>query len=218
MKPVYIVTGASRGIGAATVEALEALGKGVIATSRTATDRLWALDVNSDESISAFVAKLKQEGYSVAGLINNAGALINRPYNMLAREDFESMASANWIGPALLIQALADSFTLDAHIVNISSMGGYQGASKYPGLAAYTSSKMALVGLTECLQAEWGARGWTFNALCLGAVQTEMLAEAFPGYVAPTTPKTMGSCLASFVVLGHQTHAGCVLPVTKSNP
>jgi NAD(P)-dependent dehydrogenase (short-subunit alcohol dehydrogenase family) len=218
MKPVYIVTGASRGIGAATVDALEALGKQVLSTSRIPSDRHWALDVNSDKSISAFAAKLRQEGYAVAGLINNAGALVNRPYNMLAREDFEAMASANWIGPALLIQALADLFTSDAHIVNISSMGGYQGASKYPGLAAYASSKMALVGLTECLQAEWGERGWTFNALCLGAVQTEMLAEAFPGYTAPTTPKTMGSYVASFAVLGHETHAGCVLPVTKSNP
>ena len=218
MSSVYIVTGASRGIGAATVAALQGLGKEVIATSRTASEGLWPLDVNSDQSIADFAAKLKEQGLKVAGLINNAGALVNRPYNMLAREDFERMASANWIGPALLIQTLADFFTEDAHIVNISSMGGYQGASKYPGLAAYASSKMALAGLTECLQAEWGQRGWTFNALCLGAVQTEMLAEAFPGYAAPTTPETMGSHVANFVLTGHQTYAGCILPVTRSNP
>ena len=218
MRSVYIVTGASRGIGAATVHVLQELGKDVIATSRTRSKGLWELDVNLDQSIADFTAKLKVQGFQVAGLINNAGALVKRPFNMLAREDFEQMASANWIGPALLIQSLADFFIEDAHIVNISSMGGFQGASKYPGLAAYASSKMALTGLTECLQAEWGERGWTFNALCLGAVQTEMLAEAFPGYIAPTTPKSMGDYVANFVLTGHQTHAGCILPVTKSNP
>lgn len=218
MSSVYVVTGASRGIGAATVAALQALGKEVIATSRTASEGRWALDVNSDQSIAEFTAALKQQGHQIAGLINNAGALVNRPYETLTREDFLKMASANWIGPALLIQALADFFTDDAHIVNISSMGGFQGASKYPGLAAYASSKMALAGLTECLQAEWGPRGWTFNALCLGAVQTEMLAEAFPGYAAPTTPETMGSYVANFACTGHLTHAGCILPVSKSNP
>ena len=218
MKSVYIVTGASRGIGAETVQALRQMEKAVIATSRTSSKGLWELDVNSDISIASFVGKLKQQGFKVEGLINNAGALVNKPFNKLAREDFERMASANWIGPAMLIQALADEFTKDAHIVNISSMGGFQGASKYPGLAAYASSKMALTGLTECLQAEWGERGWTFNALCLGAVQTEMLAEAFPGYAALTTPKTMGCFVANFVVSGHETHAGCILPVTKGNP
>ena len=218
MKSVFIVTGASRGIGAETVQALRQMEKAVIATSRTSSKGLWELDVNSDISIASFVGKLKQQGFKVEGLINNAGALVNKPFNKLAREDFERMASANWIGPALLVQTLAEFFTVDAHIVNISSMGGYQGASKYPGLAAYASSKMALAGLTECLQAEWGVRGWTFNALCLGAVQTEMLAEAFPGYAAPTTPETMGSHVANFVLTGHQTHAGCILPVTRSNP
>ena len=218
MSGVYIVTGASRGIGAATVAALRGLGKEVIATSRTASEGLWALDVNSDQSIADFAAKLKEQNLCVAGLINNAGALVNRPFNMLTRKDFATMASANWIGPALFIQALADFFTGDAHIVNISSMGGFQGASKYPGLAAYASSKMALAGLTECLQAEWGEHGWSFNALCLGAVQTEMLEEAFPGYAAPTTPETMGNYVARFAVEGHFAHAGCVLPVTKSNP
>jgi len=215
---VFIVTGASRGIGAETVKALRALGKEVVATSRTSEDPFWELDVNHDASIAAFVEKLRKHGVSVAGLINNAGSLVNRPFIQLAREDFDAMASANWIGPALLIQALEPFFAPGAHIVNISSMGGYQGASKYPGLAAYASSKAALVGLTECLQAEWGDRGWTFNALCLGAVQTEMLAEAFPGYTAPTTPETMGGYIARFVLTGHETYAGAVLPVTKSNP
>ena len=222
MTKTILITGSSRGIGRATALALVAQGHRVIAASRSGATvpgcQPLALDLTLPESMTQAVSSLRAQGEVIDVLINNAGGLVNRPYNMLTREDFMTMAQVNWIGPALWNQSLESLFAPGAHIVNISSMGGFQGASKYPGLAAYASSKAALVGLTECLQAEWGDRGWTFNALCLGAVQTEMLAEAFPGYVAPTTPETMGNYLAHFGLTGHETYAGAALPVTKSNP
>ncbi|KRO58292.1 MAG: hypothetical protein ABR98_04695 [Cryomorphaceae bacterium BACL7 MAG-120910-bin2] len=222
MNTSYLITGAAKGIGRATAIALASAGHTVIAASRGGIDVpgcvSLTLDVTSDVSIQNARAFIQSRNEKIAGLINNAGALINQPFNTLVREDFQYMAEVNWIGPAMLIQSLAPCFTSDAHIVNISSMGGYQGAAKYPGLSAYASSKAALVGLTECLQVEWGEKGWAFNVLCLGAVQTEMLSEAFPGYVAPTTPETMGAYIASFVEMGHKTHAGAVLAVAKSNP
>ncbi len=222
MSTSYLITGASKGIGRATAVALAAAGHTVIAASRGGSEVpgcvALSLDVTSDESIQNARAFIQGRQEEIAGLVNNAGALINQPFNMLAREDFRHMAEVNWIGPAMLIQTLAPCFASDAHIVNISSMGGYQGSAKYPGLSAYASSKAALIGLTECLQAEWGDKGWSFNVLCLGSVQTEMLAAAFPGYEAPTTAETMGNYIASFVERGHRTHAGSVLAVAKSNP
>jgi len=216
----FLVTGASRGIGRETALALAAQGHAVHATSRTpftlAGCHTYVLDHTSSESREAFAHQLN--GISLDGLVLNAGALVSKPFTQLTPEDFASMGLANWSGPALLVQALLPHFAPGAHTVFISSMGGYQGASKYPGLLAYATSKMAMAGLAESLQAELGSDGFSFNALCLGAVQTEMLAEAFPGYEAPVTPKAMGFAIAQFVAFGHETQAGQVIPLAKSNP
>ena len=215
-----LVTGASRGIGRATVDALQAAGVHVVATSRSAMElpgaEVYLLDHSSAESRADFVAELP-DGY-LHGAVLNAGALVNKPFRDLTEDDFAHMGRANWSGPALLVQKLLPKLAPGAHIVLVSSMGGYQGAAKYPGLLAYATSKMAMAGLAESLQAELGSEGFSFNALCLGAVQTEMLAEAFPGYQAPVTPKTMGATLAHFVLHGHETQAGQVIALAKSNP
>jgi NAD(P)-dependent dehydrogenase (short-subunit alcohol dehydrogenase family) len=151
-------------------------------------------------------------------VVLNAGALVNKPFRDLSAEDFHLMATVNWSAQALLVQDLLPLLAPGAHVVFISSMGGFQGASKYPGLLAYATSKMAMAGLAESLQAELGPEGFFFNTLCLGAVQTEMLAEAFPDYQASTSPKMMGLAVANFALNGHQTQAGQVIPMTKSNP
>ena len=75
-----------------------------------------------------------------------------------------------------------------SHVVNISSIGGLANTSKFPGLSAYSSSKGALNILTEMLAEEYKETSIKFNTLALGAVQTEMLEEAFPGYNAPISP------------------------------
>jgi 3-oxoacyl-[acyl-carrier protein] reductase len=97
-------------------------------------------------------------------------------------------------------------------------MGGIQGSSKFPGLAAYSSSKGALITLTEMLAEEYKESNISFNALALGAVQTEMLAEAFPGYQASTTAREMARFIADFALNGHQFFNGKVLPVAHSTP
>lgn len=215
-----LVTGASRGIGRATALELVKMGAAVHATSRTAfslegcTTHL--LDHTDAESVKRFTDSLG--GTRINGIVLNAGALVKKPFRELTTIDFEKMALANWSGPALLVQELLPFLAPGAHIVFISSMGGFQGASKYPGLLAYATSKMAMAGLAECLQAELGPEGFVFNTLCLGAVQTEMLSEAFPGYQAPVTPETMGSAVAHFALHGHKTQAGQVIPMAMSNP
>ena len=81
-------------------------------------------------------------------------------------------------------------------------MGGVQGSAKFGGLTAYSSSKMGLQGVVEVLAEEFKETNWRFNCLALGAVQTEMLEEAFPGFEAPLTPVQMASYIFEFTTKG----------------
>ncbi|MCK7533451.1 MAG: SDR family oxidoreductase [Marinilabiliales bacterium] len=91
-----------------------------------------------------------------------------------------------------------------AHIVNISSMGGYQGSSKYKGLSYYSASKAAISCLSECLAGEFSGTGITVNCLALGAVQTEMFEEAFPGSQAPVSTMEMAQFIVNFALNGNR--------------
>jgi NAD(P)-dependent dehydrogenase (short-subunit alcohol dehydrogenase family) len=97
-------------------------------------------------------------------------------------------------------------------------MGGVQGSAKFPGLAAYSSSKGALITLTELLAEEFKQTGPSFNVLALGAVQTEMLEEAFPGYKAPLTATQMAQYIIDFSLTGNTFYNGKVLEVSSSTP
>ena len=152
-------------------------------------------------------------------LINNAGALVNRPFSDITKEDLMKVYGTNVFGPIQLIQNLMPKFSSDAHIVNISSVGGVTGSVKFPGLSAYSSSKGAMTILTECLQAEFGdSTSWSFNCLALGAVQTEMLEEAFPGYVAPIDAAAMATYICGFALNNHRVMRGRVVEVAMSTP
>jgi NAD(P)-dependent dehydrogenase (short-subunit alcohol dehydrogenase family) len=151
-------------------------------------------------------------------LIHNAGSLINKSFAETTDEEFESVYRVNVFSVASLTRYLLPIINPKGHVVNISSMGGIQGSSKFPGLSAYSSSKGALITLTEMLAEEYAKTGPSFNALALGAVQTEMLSEAFPGYEAPITAKQMGSYILDFGLNGNQFYNGKVLPVSSSTP
>ena len=104
------------------------------------------------------------------------------------------------------------------HIVNISSIGGVQGSAKFAGLSAYSSSKAALCGLTECLAEEFKGTNISVNCLALGAVQTEMLLKAFPGYKAPLKANQMASYIYELALNGRNYYNGKILPVSLSTP
>jgi NAD(P)-dependent dehydrogenase (short-subunit alcohol dehydrogenase family) len=106
----------------------------------------------------------------------------------------------------------------DGHVVTISSMGGVQGSAKFPGLSAYSSSKGAVITLTELLAEEFKETGPSFNVLALGAVQTEMLEEAFPGYKASVSALEMATYIQNFALTGHQLYNGKLLQVSNSTP
>ena len=104
------------------------------------------------------------------------------------------------------------------HIVNISTMGGFQGTVKFPGLAAYSTSKAAVVSFTELFAEEYKDSKIKMNCLCLGAAQTEMLEEAFPGYKAPLSAAEMAEFISDFTRRSHHYMNGKVLPVSLTTP
>jgi NAD(P)-dependent dehydrogenase (short-subunit alcohol dehydrogenase family) len=151
-------------------------------------------------------------------LINNAGDMLNKPVGKLTVSEVDMVFSVNVKAPLLLIQALLPVMKPGSHIVNIGSMGGVQGSVKFPGLAAYSASKGALAVLTECLAEELKDRQIAVNCLAFGAVQTEMLERAFPGYNAPVSAEKMAEFVADFAINGHRYFNGKILPVSLSTP
>ena len=167
------------------------------------------------EKVSAFVeSKWKQ----VDVLINNAGALINKDFEKISAEEFQKIYSTNVFGVIGLTQKMLPFMKIDSHVVNISTMGGVQGSVKFPGLSAYSSSKAAVITLTELLAEEYKEKGPSFNVLALGAVQTEMLEEAFPGLEVPLSAKDMAEYIANFSLTGHKFYNGKLLQVSNSTP
>jgi NAD(P)-dependent dehydrogenase (short-subunit alcohol dehydrogenase family) len=151
-------------------------------------------------------------------LINNAGVLINKPFTELLETDFVEMLQSNFIGHVRIIQSLLSLMPAGSHILNIGSMGGFQGSTKFPGLAAYSSSKAALHTLTECLAQELSEQQIKVNCLALGSAQTEMLEKAFPGYESPVMAFEMGKYIADFALTGHKFFNGKILPVAVTTP
>ena len=218
-----IVTGASRGIGRALVDRFLDLGHEVWALSRN-TDELnnikgihtVSIDLSEEQQIVDWVQSCGVDYFDA--VINNAGMLINKPFAETTYADFEAVYRVNVFGAAQLIRHLLPLLTTDSHILNISSMGGVNGTAKFPGLAAYSSSKGALGILTELLAEEFKDNGPRCNALALGAVQTEMLAEVFPNYKAPVSAPQMATYIADFSLNGHHLYNGKVLPISQSTP
>lgn len=226
-----VVTGAGRGIGYGLVKEFLKSGHIVIAVSRnisrlealagkTTKGKLIALslDLEDDDAPAIIENAVINELGQVNILVNNAGLLINKPFQLLGSDDFDRLFNVNVKAPFNIIRALSNHFVKGAHIVNIGSMGGYQGSAKFPGLSLYSASKGALAILTECLAEELKPAEIKVNCLALGAAQTEMLSEAFPGYQAPVSADEMASFIAWFALNGHQFFNGKILPVSLSTP
>ncbi len=230
-----LITGASNGIGFETAKALAALGSHkIIAVSRNYENlaRLAKVTAGAGESeVIILPFDLERENlspvYDIAGklgkidiLINNAAILLNKPFLELSQADWQNIFNINVFGAARLINVLFPQLCSSgvAHIVNISSMGGYQGSLKFPGLSAYSASKAAMACLTECLAVEFAEHNIAVNCLALGSVQTEMLSKAFPEYKAPVTSEEMGKYIADFSINGRKFFNGKVIPVALTTP
>lgn len=220
-----IITGASRGIGFELTKLFSHKGSSVLAISRNTSsleklelDNVIPLQFDLQEEDYAPIKQKIRQWKSVDIIINNAGFLINKPFQQISDQELNSIYQVNIFSPFRLIRDMMPHLSDDAHIVNITSMGGIQGSAKFPGLSAYSSSKGALTILTECLAQEFSQTNVRFNALALGAVQTQMLKEAFPDFHAQTTSDQMANYIYRFAVLDKELYNGKVLPVSFSTP
>lgn len=220
-----VITGASRGIGFEMVKQFLANGHQVMAISRNQDkllelEQLGANTLAFDltfEDFAPVIDAVKSFG-KIDILINNAGALVNKPLSQISNDDINYVYSVNVFSVIKLTRDLLSHFNNDAHIVNISSVGGVQGSVKFSGLSTYSSSKGAISILTECLAEEFKESSLRFNALALGAVQTEMLQKAFPDYQANTTAAEMANYIYRFATQDGKLYNGKILTVSSSTP
>jgi short-subunit dehydrogenase len=228
MNKHIVVIGASRGIGAALVKRyatnpnhqVYAFARNVEAMNAQFSEEnihCFALDLN--KNVHEQIGEILDQLPMIDVLIENAGFLVNKPFSEIKHDDFIQSYQINVIGVMESIQSFLPKLNPSgSHIVNISSMGGFQGSMKFAGLAAYSTSKAALCSFTELFAEEFKGSGIAMNCLCLGAVQTEMLEEAFPGYQAPLTPDQMAIYIEEFSLNAHHYMNGKIIPVSLTNP
>tara|TARA_B100000767_G_C19643269_1_gene483495 strand:+ start:200 stop:880 length:681 start_codon:yes stop_codon:yes gene_type:complete len=222
-----IITGTSRGIGFELAKLFANKGHQVLALSRNTKPleqfnhqniTVISVDLSNNTEIKKVTAFVKNNWKSVDVLINNAGKLINKPFTELSSEDFLEVYKVNVFAVAELTKLMIPYLQKGSHVLTISSMGGIQGSMKFPGLAAYSSAKGAVITLSELLAEEYKEQQIAFNVLAIGAVQTEMLKEAFPDYQAPLSANEMASYIFDFSLTGNKFYNGKVLQVSSSTP
>ncbi|MFT6719059.1 MAG: 3-oxoacyl-[acyl-carrier protein] reductase [Sphingobacteriales bacterium] len=222
-----IVTGASSGIGFSLVKELCQRNFEVLAIARS-EDKLEQLlpfgaeilccDLSSPNFTDSILDKVKSLKWNTLDcLVNNAGFLVNKPFSEVSSADFDMSVQVNFKAPFFLTQKLLP-YLSGGQVVNISTMGGINGTAKFPGLSAYSSSKGGVGILTELLAEELQDKNIKVNALALGAVDTPMLRQAFPGYQAPKTAEEMGYFIADFIEKGSAFYNGKVLPISSTTP
>lgn len=226
-----LITGASKGIGfelynrfiedgshqVITVSrSIESYGKPNISNKKNITNI--QLDLAHCNFQDELLPEIDRKFNGIDIIINNAGTLINKPFEKLTDNDYDDIFNLNVKSIFRLVRDLLPNINKGAHIVNISSMGGFQGSTKFPGLSLYSASKGAVAILTECMAEEFSTRQISANALALGAAQTEMLSTAFPGYKAPLSAGEMAEFIYDFALNGHKYINGKILPVSLSTP
>ena len=221
-----IITGTSRGIGFELALLFANAGHQVLALSRKVPQGLLgnenitclSVDLSEESELQKVTDFLASSWKKVDAVVHNAGALLLKPFSETTQTDFENIYRVNVFGVANLTRICLPYLQKGSHVVTISSMGGIQGSLKFAGLAAYSSSKGAVITLSELLAEEYKEQGISFNVLALGSVQTEMLAEAFPGYQAPISAGEMANYIYEFTLTGNKYFNGKVLEVSSTNP
>ena len=221
-----IITGTSRGIGHELALQFANAGHHVLAISRKIPQTLLgnknitclSVDLSNESELVKVNDFLSKSWKQIDAIIHNAGSLILKPFSETTQQDFENIYKVNVFAVANLTRIALPYLQKGSHVVAVSSMGGIQGSLKFAGLAAYSSSKGAVITLMELLAEEYKDRGISFNVLALGSVQTEMLEEAFPGYQAPISAIEMADYIFNFTLTGNKYFNGKVLQVSSTNP
>jgi NAD(P)-dependent dehydrogenase (short-subunit alcohol dehydrogenase family) len=212
---VAIVTGASRGIGAATAEALAGAGAHVVLAARdgqalasVASDIKAAggeatpipTDVSRVEDVERLFAAAAQTG-PVSALVCAAGVLTSAPFGETTWDIWAETLGVNLTGSFLCCQAAFSAMRAagEGRIVNIASLSGIYATEKFPGLSAYNVSKYGVIGLTEAIAVEGRPHG--ISAICVspGAVDTQMLRRANPELRPGLTPADVAELILALL-------------------
>jgi NAD(P)-dependent dehydrogenase (short-subunit alcohol dehydrogenase family) len=210
-----LVTGASRGIGAATAQALAAAGARVVLAARDAEAvetvaqairdrggdaRAIPTDVAKPEDVDALFDAVDRSG-PLAALVCAAAVLTSVPFEDTTEEIWGRILAVNLTGSFLCCRAAFRAMRAagEGRIVNIASLSGVYATEKFPGLTAYNVSKYGVIGLTEAIAVEGKPLG--ISAICLspGAVDTQMLREANPELRAGLTPTDVAVLIVSLL-------------------
>jgi 3-hydroxybutyrate dehydrogenase len=211
---VAFVTGASRGIGRAIVDALVEEGVAVALAARSHDDveaaahdlrgrgaaaMALTLDVGETDAVTAAAALVATALGPIDVLVNNAGIAESAPIGRTDLELWERHFRTNVTGPFLLARAVLPTMLERGwgRIINVASVAGLVGA---PYVSAYTASKHALVGLTRALAAEVANKGVTVNALCPGFTATDLVWSSARNIVAKTG-KTYEQAVAALAAM-----------------
>jgi short-subunit dehydrogenase len=231
-----LVTGAGSGIGRALCSHLAVDKMNVIIALSRNEERLKTLLQSCEDkpatmhmipfdlekgNYTELVKKIKQISNTIDILVNNAGALIRASFEETDIKEWRRIYELNFFSAVNLINVLLplmEGHQSTAHIVNISSMGGFQGSTKFPGLSAYSTSKAALASLTEVLAVEFLGKNIHVNCLALGSVQTDMFEMAFPGVKAGSKAEEVAEMLADFCIKSAGIYNGKILPVAVLTP
>jgi 3-oxoacyl-[acyl-carrier protein] reductase len=234
-----VITGASKGIGfelakifandsdntviaiARSENKLQNLKNECIKQNLKSKLKFIVFDIENPEQVkNQLKNEIEKHINTIDILINNAGFLVNKPFEETSISEINKTFNINFISHSILIQDLIPLLKAgnSKHVVNISSMGGFQGSSKFPGLSFYSSAKAALASLTECLAEEFKNDNIKFNCLALGAVNTEMLKTAFPDYEASLNANEMAKFIADFALKGNKYFNGKIIPISLSTP
>jgi NAD(P)-dependent dehydrogenase (short-subunit alcohol dehydrogenase family) len=210
-----VVTGASRGIGAATAEAVAAAGAHVVlaARDRLALDRVAGrirvaggvatavpTDVSDEAAIEGLFAEVARTG-RLSALVCAAGVLTPAPFAETTTPMWRDTLRVNLTGTFLCCRAAFTAMAPagEGRIVTIASLSGVYATEKFPGLAAYNVSKYGVIGLTEAIAVEGKDHG--ISAICLspGAVDTEMLRRANPALRPGLTPADVAELIVALL-------------------
>lgn len=221
-----IITGTSRGIGHELAVQFANAGHQVLALSRNISKTLLShenitclsVDLSKEDDLIQVENFLSSTWKKVDAIVHNAGSLLLKPFAETTSQEFENIYRVNVFAVANLTRICLPYLKKGSHVVSISSMGGIQGSMKFAGLSAYSSSKGAVITLSELLAEEYKEQGIAFNVLALGSVNTEMLQQAFPGYEAPLSASEMANYIFDFTLTGNKYYNGKVLQVSSSTP
>lgn len=221
-----IITGTSRGIGYEMALQFANAGHQVLAISRKTPQVLieheniscLSIDISDENQLQQVQNFVLKTWKKVDVLIHNAGSLLHKNFTEITSQEFQNIYKVNVFAVAELTKICIPFMGKGSHVVTISSMGGIQGSMKFAGLSAYSSSKGAVITLSELLAEEYKESEIAFNVLALGAVNTEMLQEAFPGYEAPLSAKEMADYIFNFALTGNKYYNGKVLQVSSTTP